>query len=70
MSKEGQWQDRDEVTTTYGSIQLAQRQAFQAGIATGKLEVLQLLKQERETAGVHYEDGLTYAIYKLEGENE
>jgi len=68
MSDKYEWQDHDEVTTTYGSIQLAQQQAYEAGVLMGKRIVLNLLQQDRETAGKYYEDGLTYAIHKLEGE--
>lgn len=68
MSDRFEWQDQDEVTTTYGSIQLAQQQAYEAGVLMGKRIVLSLLQQERDNAGSYYEDGLTYAVHKLEGE--
>lgn len=68
MSERFEWQDHDEVTTTYGTIQLAQQQAYEAGTLMGMRIVLNLLEQERDTAGRYYEDGLTYAIYKLERE--
>ncbi len=68
MSERFEWQDQDEVTTTYGSIQLAQQQAYEAGVLMGKRIVLHLLTKERDTASRYYEDGLNYAVYKLEEE--
>ena len=67
MSNHG-WEAEDEVTTTFRSIQLAQQQAFEDGIAEGKREVLRWLTKERDNASRYYEDGLTYAVYKLEEE--
>lgn len=68
MSERFEWQEQDEVTTTFGSIQLAQQQAYEAGVLMGKRIVLHLLTKERDTASRYYEDGLTYAVYKLEEE--
>lgn len=68
MSERFEWQDHHEVTTTYGSIQLAQQQAYEAGTLMGKRIVLHLLTKERDTASRYYEDGLIYAVYKLEEE--
>lgn len=68
MNERFEWQDHDEVTTTYGSVQLAQQQAYEAGVAMGKRILLHLLTKERDTAHRYYEDGLTYAVSLIERE--
>jgi hypothetical protein len=68
MNERFEWQDHDEVTTTYGSIQLAQQQAYEAGVSMGKRILLHLLTKERDTANRYYEDGLTYAVSLIERE--
>ena len=40
-----QWQNDDEVTTTYGSIQLSLRQAYSAGTITERKRIVDLLMQ-------------------------
>lgn len=44
MSDTG-WKDEDEVTTTYGSIQLAQVQAYTAGQKFEQQRIIKLLEQ-------------------------
>jgi len=39
------WKDSDEVTTTYGSIQLSLEQAHAAGIKTEQERIIKLLNQ-------------------------
>ena len=48
--KMSEWKDDDEVTTTYGSIQLARKQAHAAGMEDGVACVVQLLKVRQEAA--------------------
>jgi hypothetical protein len=38
-----QWENDDEVTTTYGSIQLSLRQAYTAGAITERNRIIDLL---------------------------
>ena len=38
-----QWENDDEVTTTYGSIQLSLRQAYSAGAITERNRIIDLL---------------------------
>jgi hypothetical protein len=40
-----QWENDDEVTTTYGSIQLSLRQAYGAGAITERKRIVELLMQ-------------------------
>jgi len=40
------WKDDDEVTTTYGSIQLSLEQAHSAGIKTERDRIIKLFKDE------------------------
>lgn len=39
------WKDSDEVTTTYGSIQLSLQQAHSAGIKTERERIIKLLEE-------------------------
>lgn len=39
------WKDSDEVTTTYGSIQLSLEQAHAAGIKTEQERIIKLLEE-------------------------
>ena len=39
------WKDSDEVTTTYGSIQLSLEQAHSAGIKTEQQRIIKLLEE-------------------------
>ena len=41
------WKDSDEVTTTYGSIQLSLQQAHSAGIKTEQDRIIKLLEDEK-----------------------
>ena len=43
------WKDSDEVTTTYGSIQLSLEQAHSAGIKTEQQRIIKLLKEAQIT---------------------
>jgi hypothetical protein len=38
-----QWENDDEVTTTYGSVQLSLRQAYTAGAITERNRIIDLL---------------------------
>ncbi len=40
------WKDDDEVTTTYGSIQLSLEQAHAAGVKTERERIIKLLEQQ------------------------
>ena len=40
-----EWKDDDEVTTTYGSIQLSLEQAHAAGIKTEQQRIIKLLEK-------------------------
>jgi len=40
------WKDDDEVTTTYGSIQLSLEQAHAAGVKTERERIIELLEQD------------------------
>jgi hypothetical protein len=40
-----QWENDDEVTTTYGSIQLSLRQSYTAGAITERKRIIGLLMQ-------------------------
>jgi len=39
------WKDDDEVTTTYGSIQLSIEQAYAAGVNTEQQRIIKLLEK-------------------------
>jgi hypothetical protein len=39
------WKDDDEVTTTYGSIQLSIEQAYAAGVKTEQQRIIKLLEK-------------------------
>ena len=40
------WKDDDEVTTTYGSIQLSLEQAHAAGVKTERDRIIKLLEEQ------------------------
>jgi len=40
------WKDSDEVTTTYGSIQLSIEQAYAAGVKTERERIIKLFRDE------------------------
>jgi hypothetical protein len=44
-----EWRDEDEVTTTYGSIQLSLGQAHAAGIKTERERIIKLLEDNTMT---------------------
>jgi hypothetical protein len=48
-----QWQNDDEVTTTYGSIQLSLRQAYSAGAITERKRIIDLLMNLPVSADVY-----------------
>lgn len=64
------WKDDDEVTTTYGSIQLSLEQAHSAGIKTERERIIKLLEQARdlEKTGIASWLGLQSAIMLIKGE--
>lgn len=64
MSKrdDSQWMNDDEVTTTYGSIQLSLRQAYSAGTITERERIIDLLMQLPVSADVYK------VIQQLKGE--
>jgi hypothetical protein len=39
------WKDDDEVTTTYGSIQLSLEQSYAAGVKTEQQRIIKLLEK-------------------------
>jgi len=57
-----QWQNDDEVTTTYGSIQLSLRQAYSAGTITERNRIIDLLMNLPVSADVYK------VIQQLKGE--
>ena len=46
-----EWQNDDEVTTTYGSIQLSLSQAHAAGIKTERERIINLIKPKLNEIG-------------------
>jgi hypothetical protein len=48
-----QWMNDDEVTTTYGSVQLSLRQAYTAGAITERKRIVDLLMQLPVSADVY-----------------
>ena len=48
-----QWENDDEVTTTYGSVQLSLRQAYSAGVVTERKRIIELLMQTNVSADVY-----------------
>ena len=68
------WKDSDEVTTTYGSIQLSLEQAHSAGIKTEQQRIIKLLEEEISRVSNpmlvdrEYLDGLEVAIALIKGE--
>ena len=48
-----QWENDDEVTTTYGSVQLSLRQAYSAGVVTERKRIVDLLMQLPVSADVY-----------------
>jgi len=48
-----QWENDDEVTTTYGSIQLSLRQAYSAGTITERKRIVELLMKLPVSADVY-----------------
>lgn len=57
-----QWQNDDEVTTTYGSIQLSLRQAYSAATITERNRIIDLLMNLPVSADVYK------VIQQLKGE--
>jgi hypothetical protein len=57
-----QWENDDEVTTTYGSVQLSLRQAYSAGVVTERNRIIELLMQTNVSADVYK------VIQELKGE--
>jgi hypothetical protein len=58
-----QWENDDEVTTTYGSIQLSLRQAYSAGTITERKRIVELLMKLPVSADVYK------VIQELKGES-
>jgi hypothetical protein len=48
-----QWENDDVVTTTYGSVQLSIRQAYNAGTITERKRIVDLLMQLNVSADVY-----------------
>ena len=48
-----QWENDDVVTTTYGSVQLSLRQAYNAGAITERKRIVDLLMQLNVSADVY-----------------
>jgi len=48
-----QWENDDVVTTTYGSVQLSLRQAYNAGLITERKRIVDLLMQLNVSADVY-----------------
>jgi hypothetical protein len=48
-----QWENDDVVTTTYGSVQLSLRQAYNAGAITERKRIVDLLMQLPVSADVY-----------------
>jgi hypothetical protein len=57
-----QWENDDVVTTTYGSVQLSLRQAYNAGAITERKRIIELLMQLPVSADVYK------VIQELKGE--
>jgi hypothetical protein len=58
-----QWENDDEVTTTYGSVQLSLRQAYSAGAITERKRIIDLLMQTSVSEDVYK------VIQELKGES-
>ena len=57
-----QWENDDEVTTTYGSVQLSLRQSYTAGVVTERKRIIDLLMQTTVSEDVYR------VIQELKGE--
>ena len=55
------WKDDDEVTTTYGSIQLSLEQAHAAGVKTERERIIKLFRDEMCVFCVNADDA-SYCI--------
>jgi hypothetical protein len=55
------WKDSDEVTTTYGSIQLSIEQAYAAGVKTERERIIKVFKDEMCVFCVNADDA-SYCI--------
>ena len=58
-----QWENDDEVTTTYGSVQLSLRQAYTAGAITERKRIIEMLMGLSVSADVYK------VIQELKGES-
>jgi len=56
-----EWKDDDEVTTTYGSIQLSLQQAHAAGVKTERDRIIKLFRDEMCKLCEHADD-TTYCV--------
>jgi hypothetical protein len=63
------WNDDDEVTTTYGSIQLSLGQAHAAGVKTERERIIMLLNNIK-SAPACFELDLDKLIAILEGKSD
>lgn len=61
------WKDDDEVTTTYGSLQLGLEQAHAAGIKTERQRIIVLL-EKLKSAPACFELDLDALIANIKGE--
>jgi hypothetical protein len=57
------WENDDEVTTTYGSVQLSLRQAYTAGAITERKRIIEMLMGLSVSADVYK------VIQELKGES-
>ena len=66
-----EWKDKDEVTTTYGSIQLSLKQAHAAGIKTEQERIIKLLEENTGCGYQHRETEMCFceAIALIKGES-
>lgn len=64
------WKDDDEVTTTYGSIQLSLEQAHAAGIKTERERIIKLLEIECEVSCDEcWDEGVKNVITRLRADS-
>jgi hypothetical protein len=65
------WKDDDEVTTTYGSIQLSLEQAHAAGVKTERERIIKLLEnsQCKPSQRFHFAPCACKYIDFIKGEN-
>ena len=60
------WKDDDEVTTTYGSIQLSLEQAHAAGVKTEQQRIVALLQERTMKLETEVSDGCGWSFGRHE----